>query len=182
MLYVLGGVHPRLEGSNHFIAPGVHIIGKVVLGDCVNVWFNAVLRGDNELISVGANTNIQEASVLHTDPGFPLDIGAGVTVGHHATVHGCSVADFCLVGINAVVLNGARIGKHVVIGANALVPEGMVVPDGSLVVGTPAKVKRKLSAEEKEGLEKGAVHYVKNATRYRRSLRSVAGEPWRAMS
>ena len=178
MLYVLGGVNPRLTGSNHFIAPGAHIIGDVELQDRVSVWFNTVLRGDNEPIIVGAGTNIQEHAMLHTDPGFAIKIGRGVTVGHHATVHGCVLGDHALVGINSVVLNGARVGDHSIIGANALVTEGMEIPSGVLVVGTPAKVKRDLNDEEKKALEEGAAHYMKNARRFSRSLRSVSGTPW----
>lgn len=178
MLYVLGGVRPRLIGNDHFIAHGTHLMGDIELGSRVNIWFNAVLRGDNELISVGEDTNIQEFSMLHTDPGFPLTIGRGVTLGHHATVHGCTLGDYSLVGINAVVLNGARVGKHSMVGANALVPEGMEIPDGVLVMGTPAKVKRELSKEEKEALEQGAAHYVKNARRFMKSLRSMEGQRW----
>jgi carbonic anhydrase/acetyltransferase-like protein (isoleucine patch superfamily) len=178
MLYVLAGVNPRLTGGNHFIAPGAHVIGDVELCERVSVWFNAVIRADNEPIVVGAGSNIQEHSMLHTDPGFPLTVGKGVTIGHHVTVHGCTLGDYSLVGINAVVLNGAKIGDHSIIGANSLVTEGMEVPSGVLVVGTPAKVKRKLNDEEKKALEEGATHYMKNARRFTRSLRTTSGAPW----
>ncbi|HEY5717884.1 MAG TPA: gamma carbonic anhydrase family protein [Motiliproteus sp.] len=157
----------------HFVACNAVLIGSVELGDQCSVWFNAVIRADNEPIRIGDRTNIQDAAVLHTDPGFPLTIGAEVTVGHKAMLHGCQIGEGSLVGINAVVLNGARIGKNCLIGANALVPEGMEIPDGSLVIGTPAKVKRALSDNEIAGLRANAAHYVDNMRRYRQSLVQV---------
>ena len=173
MLYRLEDTSPQLEGSGHFIAPNAAVVGNVVLGDGASVWFSAVIRGDNETIRVGARSNIQDGSVLHSDPGSPLTIGDAVTVGHNATVHGCTIGDGTLVGINAVILNGAKIGSNCVIGANSLVPEGMEIPDGSLVMGVPARVKRELSAEEQELFSHNADHYVNNAVRFDRDLQPL---------
>lgn len=171
MFYQLNDRTPELEGDGHFVAENASVIGRVRLMDKASVWFNAVIRGDNELILVGPETNIQDGSVLHTDPGMPLTLGRGVTVGHKVMLHGCEVGDYSLIGINAVVLNGAKIGKHCLIGANALIPEGMEVPDGSLVVGSPAKIKRELNDNQKKMLEMSAQHYVQNAQRYRNELK-----------
>ncbi|MNR25486.1 2,3,4,5-tetrahydropyridine-2,6-dicarboxylate N-acetyltransferase [compost metagenome] len=135
-----------------------------------SVWFGAVLRGDNELIDIGEGSNVQDGTVMHTDMGSPLTLGKGVTVGHNAMLHGCTVGDYSLVGINAVILNGARIGKHCIIGANALIAEGKEIPDGSLVVGSPGKVVRELTEQQKRMLEASAAHYVHNAQRYAREL------------
>jgi len=134
------------------------------------VWFGAVLRGDNELIDIGEGSNVQDGTVMHTDMGSPLTLGKGVTVGHNAMLHGCTVGDYSLVGINAVILNGARIGKHCIIGANALIAEGKEIPDGSLVVGSPGKVVRELTEQQKRMLEASAAHYVQNAQRYAQEL------------
>lgn len=134
------------------------------------VWFGAVLRGDNELIDIGEGSNVQDGTVMHTDMGSPLTLGKGVTVGHNAMLHGCTVGDYSLVGINAVILNGARIGKHCIIGANALIAEGKEIPDGSLVVGSPGKVVRELTEQQKRMLEASAAHYVHNAQRYAQEL------------
>ncbi|GAA3911635.1 gamma carbonic anhydrase family protein [Litoribacillus peritrichatus] len=174
MLYELGDLKPVLKDPNVFVAENATVIGNVVLEASSSVWFNVVIRGDNELIHVGEESNIQDGSVLHTDPGHPMTLGRGVTVGHKAMLHGCSIGDFSLIGINAVVLNGAKIGKHCLIGANALVPEGMVIPDNSLVIGSPAKIKRELSVNQQKMLEISADHYVKNADRYRRFLKPIA--------
>jgi carbonic anhydrase/acetyltransferase-like protein (isoleucine patch superfamily) len=132
-----------------------------------------VIRGDNETIRIGARSNIQDGSVCHSDPGSPLTIGASVTVGHNATIHGCTIGEGTLVGINAVILNGAKIGKNCVIGANALVPEGMEIPDGSLVMGVPAKIRRKLTEEEQALFSHNADHYVNNAVRFDRDLQAL---------
>lgn len=169
MKYRLGDALVQAHESS-WIAPNAAVIGKVRLDEGASVWFGAVLRGDNELIHIGPQSNVQDGSVLHTDMGSPLTLGTGVTVGHNAMLHGCSVDDYSLIGINAVVLNGARIGKHCIIGANALVPEGREIPDGSLVVGSPGKVLRALTDEEKARLEASAASYVNNAARYRREL------------
>ncbi|MBP7488663.1 MAG: gamma carbonic anhydrase family protein, partial [Azospira sp.] len=134
--------------------------------DNVSIWWNAVLRGDNDPIHIGANSNIQDGSVLHTDEGVPMHIGANVTVGHMVMLHGCTVGDNSLIGIGSVILNRAVIGKHSIVGANTLIPEGKVFPDGVLIVGSPGKVVRELSEEEKARLQKSADHYVDNARRY----------------
>lgn len=169
MKYRLGNTcvdqHPQ-----SWIAPNATVIGNVRLEEGASVWFGAVLRGDNELIHIGRNSNVQDGAVMHTDPGSPLTLGTGVTVGHNAMLHGCTVGDYSLVGINAVVLNGARIGKHCIIGANALIAEGKEIPDGSLVVGSPGKVVRELTEAQKKMLEAGAAHYVHNAKRYAAEL------------
>jgi carbonic anhydrase/acetyltransferase-like protein (isoleucine patch superfamily) len=153
-----------------WVAPNATLIGKVQLDAGASVWFNVVMRGDNELIHIGENSNVQDGSVLHTDMGHPLSLGTGVTVGHKAMLHGCVVGDYSLIGINAVILNGVRIGKHCIIGANTLVPEGKEIPDGSLVIGSPGKVVRALTDEQKKMLEASAAHYVQNAQRYAREL------------
>lgn len=169
MKYSLG--NDRVEmADDAWIADTAAVIGKVRLEPGANVWFGAVLRGDMELILIGEHSNVQDGAVMHTDAGFPLTLGKGVTVGHNAMLHGCSVGDYSLIGINAVVLNGAKIGKHCIIGANALVPEGKDIPDGSLVVGSPCKVVRELTEPQKKMLEASAAHYVHNAQRYRRDL------------
>jgi len=166
MLFSLEDRQVNLIGKEHFVAHNATVIGSVELHDRSSVWFNVVIRGDNDLITVGEGSNIQDGSVLHTDPGFALSVGKNVTVGHQAMLHGCEVGDGSLIGIGAVVLNGAKIGKGCLIGANALVPEGMEIPDGSLVVGSPAKVKRQLNAEQQQGLLENAAHYVDNMRRY----------------
>ncbi|MDO6593283.1 gamma carbonic anhydrase family protein [Neptuniibacter sp. 1_MG-2023] len=170
MLYSLEGQSVRLIGKEHFVAENATVIGNVELHDCSSVWFNVVIRGDNDPIIIGSGSNIQDGAVLHTDPGFALRIGSNVTVGHQAMLHGCEVGEGSLIGINAVVLNGAKIGKGCLIGANALVTEGMQIPDYSLVVGSPAKIKRPLSVEQVAELTKNAEHYVDNMRRYNRGL------------
>ena len=161
----------RVEmADDAWIAETATVIGKVRLEAGASVWFNAVLRGDNELILIGENSNVQDGAVLHTDPGAPLTLGKGVTVGHKAMLHGCTVGDYSLIGINAVVLNGAKIGRNCIIGANALVPEGKEIPDGSLVMGSPGKVVRQLTEQQQQAVAAGAAHYVDNAARYRREL------------
>lgn len=149
-----------------FIAPNATVIGSVELHDRASIWFNAVVRGDNDPIVIGAESNVQDAAVLHTDVGVPLTLGRGVTVGHKAMLHGCTVGDFALIGINAVVLNRATIGRYCIIGANTLIPEGKEIPEGSLVMGTPGKVVRMLTPEQRSGLENSAAIYVANARRY----------------
>jgi carbonic anhydrase/acetyltransferase-like protein (isoleucine patch superfamily) len=166
MKYKLDGVSVTLNGEGHFIAPNAAVIGNVTLEHNVSVWFSVVMRGDAERIHVGEGSNIQDGTVCHADPGQPLVIGKHVTVGHNAMVHGCEIGDYTLVGINAVVLNGARIGKNCVIGANSLVPENMEIPDGSLVMGSPARVKRTLSEEAQAHFRQNSEHYVANAQRY----------------
>ena len=153
-----------------WIAPTAVLIGHVRLEEGASVWFNTVLRGDNELILIGKHSNVQDGAVMHTDMGYPLTLGTGVTIGHKAMLHGCTVGDYSLIGINAVILNGARIGKHCIIGANSLIGEGKEIPDGSLVMGSPGKVVRELTEAQKRMLEASAAHYVHNAQRYARDL------------
>ncbi|MFT7286664.1 MAG: carbonic anhydrase/acetyltransferase-like protein (isoleucine patch superfamily) [Halieaceae bacterium] len=173
MLYRLADQAPVLLGTGHFVAPNAAVIGQVTLHGNSSVWFSCVLRGDVETIEVGAGSNIQDGVVIHADPGFPTRIGSNVTVGHNAMLHGCSIGDGSLVGINAVVLNGAVIGKGCLIGANALVTEGMNIPDGSLVLGSPAVIRKSLSAEQQLGLAHNADHYVGNAARFIRDLEAL---------
>jgi carbonic anhydrase/acetyltransferase-like protein (isoleucine patch superfamily) len=153
-----------------FVAPNATLIGSVVVHEHASIWFNVVARGDNDPIVIGPETNVQDGSILHTDAGVPLTLGRGVTVGHKVMLHGCTVEDYALIGINAVVLNNARIGRYCIIGANSLIPEGKVIPEGSLVMGTPGKVVRMLSEQERQKLELSAAHYVQNARRYLRGL------------
>lgn len=162
-----------VRGKDVFVADNATVIGSVELQDNSSIWFGVVIRGDNDQITVGEASNIQDNAVLHTDGGIPLTLGKGVTVGHHVMLHGCTIGDYSLIGINAVVLNKARIGKHCIIGANALIPEGMDIPDGSLVVGSPAVIKRQLSEAQCRLLEASAAHYVQNARRYRTELEEV---------
>ena len=156
--------------GNTFVAPNATLIGSVVLHDEASVWFNVVIRGDNDPITIGAKSNVQDGSVLHTDAGVPLTIGTGVTVGHKVMLHGCTIGDYSLIGINSVVLNHAKIGKYCIIGANALIPEGKEIPDYSLVVGTPGRVVRTLDEKARAKLEASAEHYVWNFKRYQASL------------
>ena len=155
-------VHPTA-----FIAAGAVVLGDVTVDEEASIWFNAVVRGDSEAVRIGRRTNIQDGAILHADPGFPCQIGDNVTVGHAAIVHGATVADDVLIGMRAVVLNGAQIGRHSIIGAGAVVPEGMVVPPCSLVLGMPGKVKRELAAEDFARIEHAAAHYVAAAAEYR---------------
>ncbi|GGO73099.1 gamma carbonic anhydrase family protein [Bowmanella pacifica] len=165
MRYRIGGKAPRVA-RDVFIAPDAQIIGDVAIEEQASVWFNVVMRGDNELITIGQDSNVQDGSVLHTDMGYPLTLGKGVTVGHKVMLHGCTVGDYSLIGINAVVLNGASIGRYCLIGANALVTENMQIPDRSLVLGSPAKIVRTLTEEQCAKLEASAAHYVQNGKRY----------------
>jgi len=172
-LYQIDDDMPQ-QSASAWVADNATVIGRVSLADESSVWFGAVLRGDGEWITVGRASNIQENSVLHTDEGFPLTLGENVTVGHQAMLHGCTVGDGSLIGIQAVVLNGARIGRHCLVGAGALVTAGKAFPDGSLIVGTPAKVLRALTPEEIERLQWSARHYVDNARRHRHGLKKLA--------
>ena len=169
MIYQLGEQRVRAEGE-YFVADSAAVIGNVLLRTNASVWFNAVIRGDNELITIGENSNVQDGSVLHTDPGSPMVIGNHVTIGHKAMLHGCTIGDNSLVGINAVVLNGAKIGCNCLIGANTLVTEGKEIPDNSMVLGSPGKVVRELTPQQIEGLRRSALHYVENAQRFKRDL------------
>ena len=171
MIYQLANRQPELIGDEHFIADNATLIGSVVLHNQSSVWFNAVIRADHEKIIIGAQSNIQDGAVLHTDPGFKLNIGKGVTVGHKAMLHGCTVGDYSLIGINAVVLNGARIGNHCIIGANALVTENMEIPDGSVVMGSPGRIVKQMDEQKVKALELGAQTYVHNLHRYNKELK-----------
>ncbi|EBA10956.1 gamma carbonic anhydrase family protein [Roseobacter sp. CCS2] len=168
-LYALGDVKP-VVAQNAWVAPGCYVVGDVVLDDKSSVWFGCTLRGDNERITVGAGTNVQENAVLHTDMGCPLTIGAGCTIGHKAMLHGCVIGDNSLIGMGATVLNGAVIGKNCLIGAGALITEGKVIPDGSLVMGAPGKVVRDLDEAAINGLRLSALNYQENAARFARDL------------
>ena len=166
VLYALGDRKVELRGGNHYIAPSAAVIGHVILDDEASVWFNASVRGDNDPIIIGARTNIQDGSVLHTDEGVRLTLGSEVTVGHQVMLHGCSVGDGSLIGIKSVVLNGAIIGRECLVGACTLIPEGKVIPDRSLVLGTPGKVVRTLNDDDAAKLRLIAAGYVSNARRY----------------
>lgn len=172
-LYQLDEHAPRVAPSA-WVADSAEVIGRVELAEGVSVWFGAVLRGDNELLSIGAGSNVQDGAVVHSDMGFPVTVGTNVTIGHRVTLHGCSVGDGSLIGMGAVLLNGARIGRNCLVGAGALVTEGKEFPDGSMIVGVPAKVVRPLTPAQIERLQSGARHYVENAARYRVGLKKLA--------
>lgn len=170
-IYALAGVTPELpDDGRYWVAPDASVIGKVTLGEGVGVWFGAVLRGDNEPIAIGADTNIQEHTMVHTDPGYPVTVGRGCTIGHRAILHGCTIGDNSLVGMGAIVLNGAVIGNNCLIGAGALVTEGKVIPDNSLVVGMPAKVVRSLDDAAVARLRTSAERYVANWQRFQATM------------
>lgn len=173
MLYAFEGQNVEVRGPC-FVAENATVIGKVILESGASIWFNAVLRGDCDLIHIGKDSNIQDGSVLHTDPGYPMRIGNGVTVGHMAMLHGCTIGDNSLIGIKAVILNGAKIGKNCLIGANALITEGKEIPDGSLVMGSPGKVVKQLSEEQIASLTESANHYAENGRRF---LAGLAKQP-----
>lgn len=172
-VYALNDTVPQVH-ETAWVAESATVIGNVRLHADASVWYGAVVRGDNETITVGRGSNVQDGSVLHTDHGFPLTLGEGVTVGHQVTLHGCSIGDGSLVGIQAVVLNGARIGRNCLVGAGALVTEGKEFPDNSLIMGAPAKVVRELSSEQAQRLRQSAENYIANAARHRAGLRRVA--------
>ena len=173
MIHALGDRRPEFEGGGHFVADNATLIGTVRLKDEASVWFNCVLRGDNDWITLGERSNVQDGSVLHTDPGLELIVGRGVTVGHQAMLHGCSIGDDSLIGIGSTILNGARIGRNSVVGAHALVTENKEFPDGVMLLGAPAKIARDLTDDEIALIRISADHYVENAARYRSDL--VAG-------
>lgn len=172
-IYELDGAAPRISDSA-WVADSAQVIGDVALADDASVWLGAVIRGDTETIQIGRRTNIQDMSVLHADVGMPLTLGDDVTVGHHVMLHGCTIGDGSLIGIGAVVLNGAKIGKGCLVGAGSLVTEGKEFPDGSMILGSPAKVVRQLTPEQLEGLRLSAQHYVMNARRFRVGLKKIA--------
>lgn len=172
MIYALDGIAPQIDPTA-WIAPDAVLVGKVVVEADASVWFGAVIRGDNEEIRVGAGSNVQENSVLHTDMGYPLTIGANCTIGHKAMLHGCTIGDGTLIGMGATVLNGAKIGKGCLIGACALITEGKVIPDGSLVMGSPGKVVRELDETARTRLLSSAANYQINARRFRAGMTPV---------
>ena len=171
-LYQLDDKVPQIADSA-WVADSAQVIGDVRLAEDASIWFHATLRGDNDPITIGEGTNIQDGSVLHTDAGVPLTIGRHVTVGHMVMLHGCTIGDESLIGIGAVILNGARIGRHCLVGAGSLVTEGKEFPDGSMILGSPAKVVRMLTPEQIEGLRASARHYVHNARRYATRLKKL---------
>ncbi len=171
-LYEIDGHQPQVADSA-WVADNASVIGRVRLGEGASVWFGATLRGDNEPITLGARCNVQEGAVLHVDPGYPLTLGEGVTVGHQAMLHGCTVGDGSLIGIQAVVLNGSTIGRNCLVGAGAVVTEGKHFPDGSMILGAPAKVVRQLTPEQIEGLARAAAQYVEKSHKYKTGLHRV---------
>ena len=171
-VYQLGALVPRVAASA-WIADSAVVAGDVELGEQCSVWFHATLRGDTERLVIGARSNVQDGAVLHADAGSPLVIGEGVTVGHQVMLHGCTVGDGSLIGIQAVVLNGARIGRHCLVAAGAVVTEGKEFPDGSMIMGAPARVVRELTPQQIEGLKRSAQHYVENGARYRAELKRI---------
>ncbi len=172
-VYALGSVEPQLPGEDYWIAPNAVVLGNVRLLRNASVWFGATIRGDNDLITIGENSNVQDNSVLHTDPGAPLTIGSNVTVGHLVMLHGCTIGDGTLVGIGSVILNRARIGKNCLIGANTFIAEGKEIPDNSMVLGAPGRVIRQVDAGMSAILEGSALHYVHNWQRYKRELKAL---------
>ena len=166
----LGEKKLTTDGDNFWIAPNATVIGNVHLGKDASIWFNAVLRGDVENIYIGEGSNVQDGSVLHTDPGYPLKVGMNVTIGHMVMLHGCTIGDNSLIGIGAVILNNAKIGKNCIIGAKALITENKEIPDNSLVVGSPGKVIREVTEEEKEAIIENTKHYQDNWKKYSKSI------------
>ena len=171
-VYALDGVEPQIAESA-WVADSAQVMGEVHMGADASVWFGTVVRGDTSSITIGEGTNVQDASVLHADLGMPLVIGRHVTVGHQVMLHGCTIGDESLIGIGAIVLNGAKIGKNCLVGAGALVTEGKEFPDGSMIIGSPARVVKQLTAEQMQGLRQSAQHYIDNARRFRVGLRKM---------
>ena len=172
-VYQLDEQIPRIAESA-WVADSAQVIGNVTLAEGASIWFGAVLRGDGELLHVGKGSNVQDGSVIHADPGFPVTLGENVTIGHQVMLHGCTIGDGSLIGIQAVVLNGAKIGRNCLVGAGALVTEGQEFPDGSLIIGTPARLLKPLTDKQREGLRHAATHYVENARRFRAGLKKIA--------
>ncbi len=173
MMHSLGDLIPVFEGKNHYVADNATVIGMVRLRDSSSIWFNCVLRGDNDWIEIGERSNIQDGSVLHTDPGIKLNVGNGVTVGHKVMLHGCTIGENSLIGIGSTILNGAKVGNDCVVGAHTLITENKEFPDGSLILGAPARVVRELSKEEIAAIGKSADVYVANAARFSKELGNV---------
>ena len=172
-IYQFGDDVPRIAASA-WVADSAQVIGRVSLGEGASVWYGAVLRGDNDWITLGPRSNVQDGSVLHTDMGFPLTLGADVTVGHQVMLHGCTIGDGSLIGIQAIVLNGAKIGRNCLVGAGAVVTQGKEFPDNSLILGSPAKAVRELTPEQSARIQFGALHYVDMAQKHRLLLKKVA--------
>jgi len=172
-LYAIGERRVVLRGSHHYIAPDASVIGSVALENEVSVWFNVVIRADNDQVTIGEQTNVQDGSVLHVDPGYPMTLGRRVTIGHKVMLHGCTIGDGALVGINSVVMNGAKIGPAALIGANTLIAEGKEIPGGVLVLGSPGKIVRELKQEEKDYLLKIAAGYVERSRFYKANLKQI---------
>ena len=173
-LYALGDLEPATPAPDRFwLAPNAIVVGQVELDEDVGIWFGAVLRGDNEPIVIGSGSNIQEGVMIHTDPGHPVKIGTGCTIGHHANVHGCTIGDNTLIGMGATILNGAKIGRNCLVGANALITEGKEFPDNSLIVGSPARAIRTLDDEAVAKLKDSALRYIENWKRFSRDLRPI---------
>ena len=170
MIYTLGERRPVFEGSGHFVAPDASVIGSVRLKSAASVWFQSVLRGDNDWITIGENSNVQDGSILHTDPGIELTVGDSVTIGHRVMLHGCTIGDGSLIGIGSTVLNHAVIGRQSIVGAHSLVTEGKTFPDGVLILGSPASVVRELEPAELAMLERSAAVYGAQNERYRHEL------------
>lgn len=170
-LYSIGDKRVELRGAHHYIAHDATLVGAITLEADANIWFKVVIRAENDVVRIGEATNVQDGSVLHVDPGYPLTLGNRVTIGHKVMLHGCTVGEGSLVGINSVVMNGARIGRGSLIGANTLIPEGKEIPDGVLVLGSPGKVVRELKPEERARLLEIAAGYVERSRRYRTEFR-----------
>jgi carbonic anhydrase/acetyltransferase-like protein (isoleucine patch superfamily) len=172
-LFSIGERRIELRGEHHYIAYDATLVGSIVLENNVNVWFQVVIRADNDQVTIGEGCNIQDGSVLHVDPGYPMNLARRVTIGHKVMLHGCTIGEGTLVGINSVVMNGARIGRSSLIGANTLIPEGKQIPDGVLVLGSPGKVVRELKQEEKDYLLKIAQGYIDRSRLYKDNLKQI---------
>jgi len=172
-VYQLDTLTPRIADTA-WVADSAQVIGNVELADDASVWFGVIMRGDNEPMRIGRGSNIQDGSMVHSDPGFPMTLGENVTIGHQVMLHGCTVGDGSLIGIKSVVMNGAKIGRNCLVGAGSLVTEGKEFPDGSMIMGAPAKVVRELTPEQIAGLQRAAAHYVANAQRFRAGLKKIA--------
>ncbi len=173
-LYSLEGISPELpENGKYWVAPDANLIARIRLKEDASIWFGCTLRGDRDWITIGERSNVQEHSVLHTDPGFPLTVGADCTIGHGVILHGCTIGDGCLIGMGAIILNGAKIGKNCLVGAGALVTEGKEFPDGSMIIGSPAKLVKTMDADAIAKFSRGARHYVENARRFAQGLQRV---------
>ena len=172
-LFSIGERRVQLLGSHHYVAHDATLVGDITLHNNVNVWFQVVIRAENDRVTIGEDCNIQDGSVLHVDPGFPMTLAPRVSIGHKVMLHGCTIGEGTLIGINSVILNGAKIGRSVLIGANTLIAEGKEIPDGVLVVGSPGKIVRELKPEEKAGLLKISSGYVERSMLYKKSLKPI---------